>query len=102
MSLAETINAALAAYEEGDPRTALNILVSLPDPPTINLNDEGSRNLMEARLRATKAGRPIPAAALDWIALARHRLRKELGEQELGIVPVGLALRTALSCIRGQ
>lgn len=92
---------ALERYEAGDLSGALEVLKPyapqpLPDRPEWLLRQ------IEKRHAASLRGGPIPEAALDWLADARDRLRRELGEEVLGAVcPVPLALRSALKCLGG-
>lgn len=93
------ISRALEAYEAGDPTAAIVALdglhaSALPDRP------EWLANELEQRAASAQHGAPVPAAALDWVGLARDRLRRETGEDVLGAVtPVRLALRSALTCL---
>lgn len=93
------ISHALEAYEAGDRPAALLALEGLHGAP---LPDRPEWLATELERRATTAqqGGMVPAAALDWVDLARDRLRREMGEDVLGaVVPVPLALRSALGCI---
>lgn len=55
----------------------------------------------ELERRADARDVPCPQAAAEWIEHARHRLRRELGEDVPGaVVPVPLALRSALTCLQ--
>ena len=93
------ISRALEAYEGGDKPAALQALDGLHGAP---LPDRPEWLAVEMERRATTAqgGGLVPAAALDWVELARDRLRREMGEDVLGaVVPVPLALRSALGCI---
>ena len=90
---------ALELYEGGDLLGALKALDGieadpLPDRP------EWIAAQLERHHAAGLAGQPVPAAARDWIALARDRLRQELGEPiTFDFVSVLLALRSALTCL---
>jgi len=87
MSVAKLIVAISNALEKvplGDP---------LPAKPIWQLRE------IEQRSQMARSG-PVPAAARDWVDIARDRLRKELGEPVAGAcVPVRLALRSALKCL---
>lgn len=81
MTKRQAVQAALDAYSAGDLQGALGALArhntaGAPDPDA-----------------------PITAAGAvaDWISLACDRLRKELGEDVIAVVPVAMALKTALS-----
>ncbi len=93
------ISAALEHYEQGDLQGALKLLENfeverLPD------RSEWLAMQLERRAQAGQSGAPVPAAAADWVGLARDRIRRELGEDILGAVtPVRLALRSALTCL---
>lgn len=94
----DAIDAALDAYEAGNLREALNLLVGLGEPPGFDLASPEGEAIVGARCRAVD--RPLPAAALEWITLARDRLRFELGDSAgPAVVPVTLALGTALGCL---
>lgn len=94
----DAIDAALDAYEAGNLREALNCLVGLGEPPVFDLDSPEGEAIMGARARALD--RPLPAAALEWVALARDRLRFELGDSAgPAIVPVPVSLNTALGCL---
>lgn len=94
------VTKSLEAYQSGNLPAALSALGgyapgALPDRP------EWIANELERRADAARSG-PSPAAALDWIGLARDRLRKEMGEPvQFAVVPVPLALRSALGCLGG-
>jgi hypothetical protein len=90
---------ALELYQAGDLPAALAALDGieadpLPDRP------EWIATQLERYHAAGLAGQPVPGAARDCIALARDRIRKELGEPvQFAVMPVPLALRTALGCL---
>jgi hypothetical protein len=78
------VSKALEAYESGNPEAALEALSgiqadTLPDRP------EWITNELEVRATAAQAGYAVPAAARDWVALAQDRLRREAGEEILGL-----------------
>jgi hypothetical protein len=89
---------ALNLYEAGVLPGALAALdghapAPLPDRP------EWIASELERRAAGARSG-PVPAAALDWVGLARDRLRQEIGEPvRFAVVPVPLALRSALGCL---
>lgn len=93
------ISRALEAYEAQDLPAALAALnglnaAQLPDRP------EWIAHELEQRAASVQRGGLVPAAALDWVELARDRLHREMGEDVLGAVtPVRLALNSALRCI---
>jgi hypothetical protein len=70
----EIIQAALASYEQGDPRAALQLL-------QFHRIADGT-------------------AVMDYVDLAIDRLRRETGENVIAVMPVGFALRTALGLFR--
>ncbi|MCF7992125.1 MAG: hypothetical protein K9M02_16930 [Thiohalocapsa sp.] len=94
------ISRALELYEAGKPADALAALDNLGEPDPLPDRPEWLAAQMEHRSDAAQAGALSPAAALDWVALARDRLRLEQGEDVDGAnVPVPLALRSALNCL---
>ena len=93
------VSRALEAYEAGDKPAALAALEGLQAAPVPD-RPEWLAVEMERRAVTVQGGGLSPAAALDWVELARDRLRRELGEDVAwAVVPVPLALRSALNCL---
>lgn len=89
---------ALEAYEAGDLQGALAILEGIEAAP---LPDRPEWIAHELERRADARDVPCPQAAAEWIEQARDRIRRELGETALGaVVPVPLALKSALTCLQ--
>jgi hypothetical protein len=92
---------ALEHYDAGDLPAALAALDGmeadpLPDHPC------WLAAALAQRSAVTMRGELAVVVARNWMAEARHRLRRELGEDILGAVtPVHLALRSALHCVEG-
>lgn len=89
------VSRSLEAYADGDRAGALAALDGItadpiPDRPAWIANE------LERRTRDSQC----PAAARDWISLARDRLRLESGEDVRASIPVVLALNSALTCLR--
>lgn len=88
---------ALELYEAGDKQAALDRLQGIFAAP---LPDHPEWIASELEKRANLPGVACPAAAREWIEHAQDRLRRELGADILGaVVPVPLALRSALTCL---
>lgn len=97
---AETLLRALHRYTAGDLLGALEILDALPgaDP----LPDHVHWNVAELERRVAGDPAAINSAARDWVELARDRIRRELGEDVTAVVPVPLALTSALGVLGDQ
>jgi hypothetical protein len=89
----DVIQQALAAFEAGDARRCRVLIETLVsdtrgNPPSDDLA------VIDAQIRQAMERPTI--AALDWLCLALDRLRGA------GLVPVPLALRTALNCLEAE
>jgi hypothetical protein len=97
-----TLREALRPYESGRLAEALVLLEELPAAP---VELDAAAWTASARARRTAdpiAPSSISGAAIEWIDLARDRLRSELGLSVIpGVVPVSLAIRTALDLLAG-
>ena len=86
---------ALEAYQAGRLVDALEALDGIEADP-IPERPEWVAGMLESRAEAARHG-PVPAAARDWIALARDRLGHEMGGPNPGALPsVPCSLRSAL------
>lgn len=98
-SLIVAASNALELYQAGDLPAALAALGGF-DPDPLPERPEWIATELERRHAATLAGGPHTGAALDYLDFARDRLRQELGEPvKYAIMPVPLALRSALRCL---
>jgi len=93
----KAIRDALAAYQSGECAQALALL----EPYNKAARPDPGGTLEEAldRMDAMAPHERAQSAVLDWVALACDRLRQELGKQEIAVVPVPMALNTALSLL---
>jgi hypothetical protein len=88
-----TIRQALEAYQSGDLRRALLLLLGGPQA------DDTAAGLAARTEAQAAAGWPAQGAVADLVALAIQRIRWELGEDVVANVPATRALRTALEIL---
>jgi hypothetical protein len=89
----DVIRQALAAYETGDTRRCRRLIEALVSDTRGNPPSDDPA-VLDAQIRQAMESPTI--AALDWLCLALDRLRGE------GVVPVPLALNTALQCLADE
>lgn len=87
------VTAALHHYTAGRLAEALELLDELPGAEPLLAHPSWEATRLERRLAA---GTAMTAALRDWLELARDRIRQEMGEDLIAVVPVPLALTTAL------
>lgn len=92
MTRKESIQMALTQYEAGRLRAAKHLL--LPMTRRIPVTDDNVGELIEDSISSATI------AAEGWIDLAIDRIDRDLGEDNHALVPVGLALRTAISLLK--
>jgi len=93
MPIRDQIEAALAAYNAGRLQAALDAL------PAVRLSEAELEASLEETARDPYSQASIAGAVESYIALARDRIRSELGQDVIGVCPVPLALNTALSLL---
>jgi serine/threonine protein phosphatase PrpC len=90
----EQIEKALKAYGTGDLKQAKSILCTLTNRPDVT--DDNAEEMIKASMASNDE------AARAWIDLAINKIEREQGLDNNAVIPVPLALNTALDLIKRE